>query len=1730
MRPIMNPRIARPSVIFVVLLLIAVGTASWLGFHNGNPEPLAQIDQGRDVARTMSKAGDLSGSSQANTAAATEASTPAPSGKPLFASPVWGHPELPPATPQSSHASRAVLATATLDVKTMPMLKQLQKGDHVVLPLTSDVQLEGVVNLVVPNERGLIQVAGGFANGEHGAFTLSQSLTNPNVWSGLILRNDQHLGYQITTANGKVTMDKKPLSSMICEELPTAAREAAAALDNSAPDSPTPADASDAGAALPILSSKPATPGIGVLYLDFDGETVTDNSWNNGITIFAAPATVNGAAITAAQVTDIWKRVSEDYQPFNVTVTTDPSLYAAAPDGQRIRCIITPTSAWYPTSVGGITFIGSYRGTAAAVGFSSSIPCWVFNNTSTSVIALTISHEIGHSLGLSHDGTLAHTGFAAAAYYAGHDTGATSWGPIMGAPYGKSVTQWSQGAYPYADNTENDLLVMAATVAEALVVTGFATDEAGSTPGTAAVLPITSPISQTGIITQSSDTDWYQFSAKDGPINITVTPAAVDPDVDTELKLYDSAGVLIQTSAVLATSLSSNITRTLTGPGGAAVYYLSVEGKGRAAVVGTKTVTAVTGYPSYGSVGAYTLTGTYVTLPAEPMITGNPAPITNANQGTKVTLSVAVMSNSPVTYQWYKRTTGAPAGAVIPGKTASTLVFPSVQIADDAAYFVKVTNQAAMNNVKTSTDAVLNVYHKPAIVAKLTPSVSTVVAGQNASFAVTVTDPGKDAASVTNYVWKKNNVVIPVGTNASAGTATLLLPAVDFYAGASYTCTVSNTIGFVTSTPAVLTITSPPLFKVDLPAIRHLASGTAATAAVTVVGTAPFTYQWFKGGLPLAGATKATYAWSAAATATAAGEYWVVATGKPGGVATSTTSTHMVVDVQTKPAIATAGQPVASSSVNAGATLNLTCTATGTATLVYQWQFNNINLVNGGSISGADTGTLTINPVAWANKGTFRCIVTNAVGSVTSKNAVVNVISPPIIVTAPVGIKIATGGTGVLKVVATGTPTLKYQWNKVVGMVSTPISKATGASLTLSKATLAGTDGDYTVTITNLPTVGGGTITSTPVHATVLDAPKITTQPQAKLVSGVGKTEHFTVVATGGGTLTYQWQKNNKDILGETSATINFPSLAVTDAGTYRCIVRNEVGVATSTGGVLSVLIAPSITVQPVPVVAYNGSTISFTVVAAGSPTLTYQWEKDVGMGVFVAIPATSAVAGTTVSATAKTAVLKLVNVKTTDAGNYRVTVTNPNGSATSNIVTLGTTPVPVVIIDDFTPHKGRLTMVEGIATRPAQIIVAGQFFNFATKVQFVTAPGATDGINAAFVVNGHNEIVIDIPSSVTVPRYIEITDPSGVTASAIAFTPVLSSVPVNSTVVQPNDLLINAVNLLRPSVRGFVSAPPSNNTLASLEPGETVRFSGHTVWYHWRPATTALYNIDTVGSDHDSTLAIYTGPNVPTNGPAGLSLVIVNDDGTGTAAAARVTINVIKGKDYYLSIDSFNSASLGTVALRTYTIYAADKVNVDPATPTAETETDLASSVGGSTENASEVSAVWLPTNPSPAGSILTAKADLSIDTTIGTAEMFSWSVYDRAGDPVFALTFDATTGKVLSQVDGAEAEPTGQVFLPGAIYQLVLDVDYARGVWGASLNGVSILEDQALSDTAIKNGFGDVGAVWIPAAGATTGGTMHYGHFSVTASQPETTSSAPVAEPTASEDKKALSVPTAP
>lgn len=338
---------------------------------------------------------------------------------------------------------------------------------------------------------------------------------------------------------------------------------------------------------IPLLESYPNAPAV--LYLDFDGETIDPNAgW--------PVTTAEPANVSNEWIEEIFYIISEDYAPFNLNVTTDRSVYEAAANTSRQMVIFNTT---YPSGPG-VAYRNSFNR-------ASDSPCWVkvgvFPVVTPVKAANVGSHEAGHTLGLSHDGS------PAGEYYSGHN----EYRAIMGT-VSNGYSQWSKGEYQNASNSEDDLSILSGNTNNF----GYRTDDHGdningSTPMSVQNDGTILEDDNNGIIGQTSDLDLFKIEVESGEINLTVRPANkydYSQNLDVEIRLLNSSGEEI-TSANGSSFDESNITETVTR----GTYYLEINGVG--------TGDPITGYSDYGSLGQFFISG-YVT----PIITG----ITDINE------------------------------------------------------------------------------------------------------------------------------------------------------------------------------------------------------------------------------------------------------------------------------------------------------------------------------------------------------------------------------------------------------------------------------------------------------------------------------------------------------------------------------------------------------------------------------------------------------------------------------------------------------------------------------------------------------------------------------------------------------------------------------------------------------------------------------------------------------------------------------------------------------------------------------------------------------------------------------------------------------------------------------------------------------------------------------------------------------------------------------------------
>jgi 6-phosphogluconolactonase (cycloisomerase 2 family) len=434
------------------------------------------------------------------------------------------------------------------------------------------------------------------------------------------------------------------------------------------------------------------------------------------------------------------------------------------------------------------------------------------------------------------------------------------------------------------------------------------------------------------------------------------------------------------------------------------------------------------------------------------------------------------------------------------------------------------------------------------------PASVTVVAPATATFMV-----GASGTAPT-YQWLKNGSALS-GATAASYTTPATSGADD---NATFTVTVSNSLGSVTSASATLHVNFVSIL--GQPTNQLASTGGGATFTVGATGPVGGTlhYQWKKGGVALAGATSANLSLTNVSTTDMAAYTCEVVSHLNGTVtpiATTTAATLAIVDA---PSIT--GQP-GDQTVIEGTPASFTVGATAPVggTLSYQWKKANM------AIAGATSATLVIPSVSEAHQGSYSCIVTNTQNGASlirsTSPASLAVVGLPVITAQPIGATIFYADPLTLTTAATGNGTISYQWKKD----GTAIAGATSQSYVIASAAFAD-EGAYTCEIANTKYGVSATATTQVANVVVQGAPIVTTQPANRSVL-VGQSATFSLVAKGVTPFTYKWFKNGVEIPASNSDTYTTPATTLADHGAkFKCVVTNTFGSTTSDEVTLTVL------------------------------------------------------------------------------------------------------------------------------------------------------------------------------------------------------------------------------------------------------------------------------------------------------------------------------------------------------------------------------------------------------------------------------------------------------------------------------------------------------------------------------------------------------------------------------
>lgn len=530
------------------------------------------------------------------------------------------------------------------------------------------------------------------------------------------------------------------------------------------------------------------------------------------------------------------------------------------------------------------------------------------------------------------------------------------------------------------------------------------------------------------------------------------------------------------------------------------------------------------------------------------------------------------------------------------------------------------------------------------------------------------------------YQWQKNGVNINSATND-----TLILVNPTIADTGTYTLIATNSCGSTTSNGAVITFSSQPVITVQ-PTAGTVCNGSTVTLSVTATGNVTG-YAWMRNGGTLgtnstfSGATTATLQISGINTSLA-GMYSVNVNGNPNCPAVS--SNNVTFAIATAPVIT--ADPIDKSLCEGTNASIVSATVSGTSP-IFQW------FRGGTAVSGATASVYGSTSVSMNDAGVYYLSAGNQCGTVTSQQAIIDVVPVPQITSTFSNQSNCQGINITFSAIdnsAGGSHLYNYRWfkdNVNIGNGSTSSQYVPG---------VLSSSGTYYMIASN----ACGADTSNSFVYTVNPATSINTQPVSQSVCN-GSPTSFTVSAQGTN-LIFQWKKGGNNIANATNATYTIPSVSANDSGLYTVEVNGDCGTATSNAASLTVATAASISVQPISDTICSGDTIRLSVTGAAGNNTTYQWRKG---GVNIAYTS---------------ATISIPDAQTFDGGAFDVVITGSCGTVTSSVANILVNQSTIITSQ---PVGGSICAGQGI-TLPAA--VAGTNLSYQWQHNGANINGAT--------------------------------------------------------------------------------------------------------------------------------------------------------------------------------------------------------------------------------------------------------------------------------------------------------------------------------------------------------------------------------------------------------------------
>jgi hypothetical protein len=608
---------------------------------------------------------------------------------------------------------------------------------------------------------------------------------------------------------------------------------------------------------------------------------------------------------------------------------------------------------------------------------------------------------------------------------------------------------------------------------------------------------------------------------------------------------------------------------------------------------------------------------------------------------------------------------------------------------------------------------------------------------------------------------------------------------------------------------------------------------------------------------------------------------------------------------------------------------------TGTFPMKFQW------LKNGTAIPGATNSNFIIFSVVPGSAGAYSLRVTNIAGSITSEVAVLDVILPPpndlfshrIVIpgqsntvsanttlasreedepehagyfgqnsvwwrwTAPVNGTVTFTATGIdfspLLAVYTGNSVealapVGFDWaSGGLGESIVSFSTAAGETYQLAVDSWEGEFGNVSLSVNQL--------------AGPLQAPAVFDGPYDQAAQlGYYSYIYMSASVSGSWPLRLQWLKDGQPVPGETRPNLDLYLTQTNQFGTYSLQASNPVGVATGSAVLSQLLPPPNDDFADRIVIPGQSNTVTANTVLA-----TREQGEPFHNSYFGYVSAwwtwTAPIDGPVTFSTSDSDFTTLLAIYTGGSVSNLTYVASGFGN-TFFSSSAGAT-YQIAVDGYFNGGNARLTVFQVPAPLQRPQIFNGPFSQtvyVGNSVSF--APSVTGSFPVTFqwfrngqAIAGATNPAYSIPFVQTNHAGTYLLQASN--AAGVTNAQALLTVPIPP----PNDFFSNRIALV-----GGTNTVFGTNGLATREPGEPNHLgllAQTSLWWTWTAPKSGQVQIDTIGSNFDTLLAIYNGLAFPL-------VLVINDDQSGGSGTSRVIFNAVGGTVYQIAVDGYGGLS----------------------------------------------------------------------------------------------------------------------------------------------------------------------------------------------------------------------------